>query len=162
MTGDELDQVRTYRANISKNATAAKASGRNIAFFLEVVAVVLLLFVMLAVMLNFFGRTLSMSQRAELEVQSVTTARQIAEVFQSADTVDDFTAALGGTADAASGTVTAHVEYIAGVPMDASVAISDETFDDATLRTARITVTSADGGSPYTLTSSRCVSGGER
>lgn len=136
-------------------------NGRSIAFYIETVIVVLMLFVVLSVVVQFFVKSYVSTQESQVRMDEAATARQVAELFQSSASPDELAAALQGEL---SGTdkpaVSADVEFVTGSPMHASVTISSRDTGAGTLYTADITVSDQAGSRPYTLTSEHYVSDG--
>lgn len=139
----------------------AGGNGRSIAFYIETVIVVLMLFVVLSVVVQFFVKSYVSTQESQVRMDEVATARQVAELFQSSASPDELAVALQGEL---SGTdrpaVNADVEFVTGSPMHANVAISSRDTGAGTLYTADITVSDQAGSRPYTLTSEHYVSDG--
>ena len=128
-------------------------NGRSIAFYIETIVVVLMLFVVLSVVVQFFVKSYVATQ------ESQATARQVAELFQSATSPDELADALQGERSGIDKTaVNANVEYVSGAPMRVNVTISSRDTGAGTLYTADITVSDQAGSRPYTLTSERYVS----
>lgn len=136
-------------------------NGRSIAFYIETVVVVLMLFVVLSVVVQFFVKSYVATQESQVRMDEVATARQVAELFQSAASPDELADALQGERSGIDeATVNADVEYVSGAPMRANVTISSRDTGAGTIYTADITVSDQAGSRPYTLTSERYVSDG--
>ncbi|MGN0059587.1 MAG: hypothetical protein ACI362_03740 [Coriobacteriales bacterium] len=136
-------------------------SGRSIAFYIETVIVVLMLFVVLSIVVQFFVKSYVATQESQVRMDEVATARQVAELFQSSASPDELAAVLQGELSGADrAAVNADVEFVSGSPMHANVAISSRSTGAGTLYTADITVSDQAGSRPYTLTSEHYVSDG--
>ena len=149
---DKLPQIRAH---------AEGANGRSVAFYIETVCVVLLLFFVLSVVLQFFGSAFVSTAQADGKMRAAATARQVAELFQASSDPDEFCAAIDGTPNAEQGTIDARVSYLADTTMDVSVTLSEEKTEAGTLYHADITV--EDHGNinaMYELHTAHYVSGG--
>lgn len=136
-------------------------NGRSIAFYIETIVVVLMLFVVLSVVVQFFVKSYVATQESQVRMDEVATARQVAELFQSAASPDELADALQGERSGINeATVNADVEYVSGSPMHVNVTISSRDTGAGTLYTADITVSDQAGSLPYTLTSEHYVSDG--
>lgn len=136
-------------------------NGRSIAFYIETIVVVLMIFVVLSVVVQFFVKSYVATQESQVRMDEVATARQVAELFQSAASPDELADALQGERSGIDeATVNADVEYVSGAPMRVNVTISSRDTGAGTLYTADITVSDRAGSLPYTLTSEHYVSDG--
>ena len=136
-------------------------NGRSITFYIETIVVVLMLFVVLSVVVQFFVKSYVATQESQVRMDEVATARQVAELFQSAASPDELADALQGERSGIDeATVNADVEYVSGAPMRVNVTISSRDTGAGTLYTADITVSDQAGSLPYTLTSEHYVSDG--
>lgn len=136
-------------------------NGRSIAFYIETIVVVLMLFVVLSVVVQFFVKSYVATQESQVRMDEVATARQVAELFQSAASPDELADALQGERSGIDeATVNADVEYVSGAPMRVNVTISSRDTGAGTLYTADIAVSDRAGSLPYTLTSEHYVSDG--
>lgn len=136
-------------------------NGRSIAFYIETIVVVLMLFVVLSVVVQFFVKSYVATQESQVRMDEVATARQVAELFQSAANPDELADALQGERSGIDeATVNADVEYVSGAPMRVNVTISSRDTGAGTIYTADITVSDRAGSLPYTLTSEHYVSDG--
>jgi len=150
------------RMKAKEAARPLHASGRSVAFSIETVCTVLLLFIMLTVVVQFLGGAFVSTQKADGEMNAVVTARQIAEEFQGADSVEEFATAIGGTYDPATQSIRTQVEYVSGVPLDAAVILNTEPRSAGTLYHATINVSSQTAPSAtFTLETTHYVSGGD-
>ena len=136
-------------------------NGRSIAFYIETIVVVLMLFVVLSVVVQFFVKSYVATQESQVRMDEVATARQVAELFQSAANPDELADALQGERSGIDeATVNADVEYVSGAPMRVNVPNSSRDTGAGTIYTADITVSDRAGSLPYTLTSEHYVSDG--
>lgn len=149
---DKVPQVRTHADSGN--------SGRNIAFYIETVCVVLLLFFVLTVVLQFFGSALVSTKQADREMRAAATARQTAELLQAADTPDQLAKLLGGEYDSDTGTVNTSVDFVAGEQMNVRVEITAEEHEAGTVYRALISTWAPDDAhDPFTMESARYVRG---
>lgn len=136
-------------------------NGRSIAFYIETIVVVLMIFVVLSVVVQFFVKSYVATQESQVRMDEVATARQVAELFQSSASPGELADALQGERSGIDeATVNADVEYVSGAPMRVNVTISSRDTGAGTLYTADITVSDRAGSLPYTLTSEHYVSDG--
>ena len=130
-----------------ENAKPLHASGRSVAFSIETVCTVLLLFIMLSVVVQFLGNAFVDTKKADGEMNAVVTARQIAEEFQGSTDPWDFAEKLGTEYNASEPTLNVQVEYVAGASLPAKVVISEEQRAAGTLYRAVIDVGSDENPS---------------